>query len=295
MRTLPGKAIGQTIIIIVMVLLAFVFLFPVLFMLTNSLMSAFEVANRYTINFNPYNSFGADTPIHYAQLSLIPTWATFKQYLSLFFGSPFYLGLFFNSVMIALPAVVGQVLVAVPAAYAFEVTRFRWKEPLFFVYIVIMLLPLQVTIVPNYIVSQFFHIEKSYWAIILPAIFSPFGVFLLRQFMKGLPYEYIEAAKIDGAGNIRVLTDIVLPLMKPAIVSLIILIFIEYWNVVDQAVVFIPDSVRQPLSVYLSSMMGDNGMGMIFAASCFYMLPVVLVFLYGKEYLIEGIQLSGLK
>jgi len=130
-------------------------------------------------------------------------------------------------------------------------------------------------------------------AVILPAIFGPFGVFLLRQFLKTLPVEFLEAAKIDGAGQLRILVSIVMPLLKPAIAALALLVFIDYWNVVDQALVFITDPGLQPLSVYLGRLSGN--FGIVFAASFFYMLPALLVFLHGQEYLVEGMRMSGLK
>lgn len=176
----------------------------------------------------------------------------------------------------------GQLLVAVPAAYSLEISSFRFKEPLLFLYIVIMLLPLQVTLVPNYIMAEFLHINGSYLAVILPAVFNPFGVFLMRQYKKGLRREYIEAAKIDGAGHIRIFCNVQLPLAKSAVAALAILMFIEYWNVVDQAVVFIREPMAMPLSVFLSNMVNDSGASVIFAGSCFYILPVIRVFLYGQ-------------
>ena len=158
-----------------------------------------------------------------------------------------------------------------------------------------MLMPMQVLLVPNYFVASFLSIENSYLAIILPAIFSPFGVFLIRQYLKGLPYEYIEAAKIDGASQIKIIFYVVSPLIKPAVSALCILLFIEYWNLVDQAVVFIDKSYNEPLSVYLSKLINQD-FELVFAASCFYMILILLIFLYGQKYLVEGIQQqSGLK
>ena len=291
-----GFRIQKSITYAVLLLLSAFFLVPIVFTFTNSFMSAFEVANRYSVHFSLYNGgLEGCEGIHFAEISFAPLMATLEPYSKLLFESPHYLGLFFNSIAITVPIVLGQLIIAVPAAYAFEMHRFRFKESIFFVYIVIMLLPLQVTIVPNFIVSEWLHINGSYWPIILPAVFSPFGVFLVRQSLKGMPYEYIEAAKIDGAGVFQIFGRIILPIIKPAVAALSILTFVEYWNVVDQAVVFISKSVREPLSVYLSRMTGEDGMHMIFAASCFYMLPSVLVFLYGQEYMVEGIQLSGIK
>lgn len=273
-------------------------LIPIILTITNSFMSPFEVFRRYTQDYIPENSFGAIrdiTDIHYVEVTFIPDFVTLKQYFNLLFKNPLYMNLFWNSVKIAIPSVVGQIIIAAPAAYAFEYSKMKYKELIFLAYIVIMLMPMQVLLVPNYFVASFLSIENSYLAIILPAIFSPFGVFLIRQYLKGLPYEYIEAAKIDGASQIKIIFYVVSPLIKPAVSALCILLFIEYWNLVDQAVVFIDKSYNEPLSVYLSKLINQD-FELVFAASCFYMILILLIFLYGQKYLVEGIQQqSGLK
>lgn len=292
---MPGMKKGyQALIFLILLLLAGVFLLPIIVTAANSLMSPFEVANRYTSTVTAANGFGVSGSLHFVEISLIPDFVTIKQYLRLFFDTPLYLSLFWNSVQLTLPVVVGQLLVSVPGAYAFEMSRFRYKEALFFLYIVVMLMPLQVVLVPNYIVADFFGLTDSYWAIILPGVFNPFGMFLIRQYMKGLPKEYIEAAKIDGAGHLGILLHIVRPMIRSAMAALLILTFIEYWNLVDQAVVFIGEASREPLSAYLSRYT-DGSLDLAFAASTFYMLPALLIFLHGQADMVEGIQLSGIK
>lgn len=281
-------------IYLTLTIMAALFLFPIFVMVTNSFMSGFEIINRYTPFITPGNVFDAAFGYHYVSLSLIPDFVSFTQYAGLLFENPLYLGRFWNSVRIALPVVAGQVILSAPAAYAFEKSRFKYKEALYFVYIVVMLMPLQVALVPNYIVADFLGINGSPLAIILPGIASPFGVFLMRQYLKGLPHDYIEAAQIDGAGHLTIIFAVVTPLVKPAVAALAILCFIENWNLVEQPLIFLKDAAQEPLSVYLAYM-ADSRLDMIFAASCFYMLPTVLVFLYGQEYMVEGIQLSGIR
>jgi multiple sugar transport system permease protein len=160
-----------------------------------------------------------------------------------------------------------------------------------------MLMPLQAVLVPNYIAAAFMGIRPEYPgypAIILPGIFSPFGVFLMRQTIKAVPPEYFEAAEIDGAGNWYILFWIVLPQIKSSAAALCMLVFIEYWNVVEQAIIFIDDFTREPLSVYLSRL-ADGRMGLIFAASCLYMFPPLWFLFAGQKDLEKGIELSGLK
>ena len=288
------KIILKCIIYLMLIILACVFLLPIVVTVVNSLMSPFEIVNRYSSTVSASNGFISKGLIHFVEMSLIPGFASFKQYIKLLFDQPLYLGLFWNSVKLTFPVVAGQILVSIPGAYAFELSRFKYKEAVFFVYIVVMLLPLQVVLVPNYIVADFFNIKQSYLAIILPGVFHPFGIFLTRQFLKGLPKEYIEAAKVDGAGHFRILTLIITPMIKTAVAALAILTFVEYWNLVDQAVIFVDKAVNEPFSVYLSRLSEAN-LDIVFAASCFYMLPAVLLFLYGQENMVEGIQLSGVK
>lgn len=202
--------------------------------------------------------------------------------------------MFWNSLKITTPVLIGNVIVSAMAAFAFEHLRFKRKEAVYFAYIIVMLMPLQVLLVPNFLVADWLNIRQSYLAIILPGIFSPFGVFLVRQQLKGFPSEYFDAALVDGAGYFRFFTRIVVPCMKPTFAALTILTFVEYWNVVDQAVVFIHQTYRQPLSVYLSRMVSLD-MGMVFATSVIYMLPALLLFFAGTEQMTEGLRLSGIK
>ncbi|MCL2199939.1 MAG: carbohydrate ABC transporter permease [Defluviitaleaceae bacterium] len=289
------KILQKVLTIAFAALLAAAFAMPIFITITNSFMTGFEITNRYSITLLPANSFYAlevFPQIHFVRMSVIPDFASLGQYFALFRDVGF-MNALWNSVIITTPAVVGQLVICVPAAYAFEFCKWRHKEKLFFVYLVVMLMPLPVLLVPQFVMAGFLGISESVLAIILPAVFAPFGVFLLRQFLKTLPVEFIEAAKIDGAGQLRILVSIVVPLIKPAIAALAILVFVDYWNVVDQAIVFITDFEQQPLSVYLPRLAGS--FEIVFAASVFYMIPALLVFLHGQEYLVSGMRMSGLK
>ena len=274
---------------------AIAFVLPIVVTFTNSFMSGYEIRNRYVRDVLPSNIFytlEVFPQVHFVRMSLIPSWITVRQYLTLFIDVR-YINSLWNSVLITVPSVVGQLVVSAPAAFAFEFSSWRHKEKLFFVYVVVMLMPLPVVLVPQFVMASFLGISDSVLAVILPAVFGPFGVFLLRQFLKAFPRECIEAAKLDGAGYVRILLSIVVPLTKPALAALALLVFIDYWNVVDQAIVFITNPAREPLSVYLHRLSGN--FNIVFAASCFYMLPALFVFLHGQEYLVEGMKMSGLR
>lgn len=186
--------------------------------------------------------------------------------------NPVYLRLIWNSVALLLPILAGQFVIAPLAAYGFWQWKWKYKEGLFFVYMIVMLMPMQLTLVPHYLVTGWPGIRHSWWAIILPAMFHPLRVFLIRQQIKEFPEECLEAARLDGAGEFQIYRKII----------------------VDQAVVFIEDSYKFPMSVYLSQSLDGEAI-VYYAASVIYMLPVLFAFLMAKEYLIEGISMSGVK
>ncbi|MDR0273105.1 MAG: carbohydrate ABC transporter permease [Clostridiales bacterium] len=264
-------------------------LFPVLMVFTNSFMSGFEISTRYTHLVRPGNIFFADE-IHFVRMTLLPDFVTLSQYSELLFNNPVYIGKLWNSIALALPIVVGQLMISAPAAYAFEMSRFRYKEWVYLVYIIVMLMPLQVSLVPNFVTAQALGLADSRLAIILPGIFNPFGVFIMRQYLRNLPRDYIEAAFIDGAGHLKAFILVIAPLFKTAAAALMLLTFVENWNLVEAPHLFL-NAATEPLSVYLASADAE----IIFAASFFYLLPCVLIFLYGQEHMIQGIQLSGVK
>lgn len=271
---------------ILFVMIVIIYMAPLIITFTNSFMSSKEVERNYGISWSEEKE--------YVDINIIPDKVTLSQYAELLFDSPVYLNMFWNSVKITVPIVLGQIIVSTLAAYAFTVLKFKGKEVLFFLYIIVMLLPLQVTLMPNYIVADWFDITDSYLAIILPGIFNPFGVFLLRQFMKSMPDAYMEAAQIDGAGHGRIFLSIIIPMIKPGIAATAMLTLLDYWNLVDQAIIFIQDSEKQPLSTFLAQI--NNGdIGLAFAGSCFYAVPMLLALLYGQEHLKQGIAISGIK
>ncbi|WP_309123515.1 carbohydrate ABC transporter permease, partial [Paenibacillus sp.] len=207
---------------------------------------------------------------------------------------PNFLLLFWNSVKLTVPTIVGQAAVGTLAGFAFAKLSFPGRDKLFFVYLLTMLMPFQVTLVPNYLVADRLGLLNSYGAIVWPGVFASFGVFLMRQFMNGIPEDYLTAASIDGAGRLRAFVHIALPLAKPGIAALLLLSFADHWNMVEQPLLFLTEPLRQPLSVYLARI-AEGARGVAFAASVLYMMPMVLIFLYGEDHLVEGIQMSGIK
>ena len=235
-----------------------------------------------------------NTGKQYATFKLIPDTVTLSQYYQVLVKQNDFVFFFWNSVKIVLPIILGQLIVASMAAFAFSKLKFACKEQLFFIYIITMLMPYQVTLVPNYIIADKLNLIGNDLSIILPGVFSTFGVFLLRQFMRYIPDEYCEAAKVDGAGYFHIFLRIILPMTKAGLSSLTILLLIDNWNMVEQPIVFLNEIKDYPLSVALSQL-NQSKTGIAFAASTLYMAPLLLAFLYGENYLVEGLQLSGIK
>ncbi len=279
-------------ITIVAACFAVLFLMPIVLTITNSFMSASEISSNYGQVFATSDSGGKTYISEKVNLKFIPDMVSFSQYITVLFKSPEYLFKFWNSVILVVPIVVFQLLVASGAAFGFTRFRGKLKEIIFFIYIILMLMPYQVTLVPNYLVSEWLNILDTKWAIWLPGIFSPFAVFLLTKYMRRIPASVMEAAQIDGAGEGQIFRKICMPLCKGALCSVAILIFIDYWNMVEQPLILLSDSEMHPLSVFLSKI-NEGEVGLAFAVATIYMVPPILVFLYGEDYLVEGITYQG--
>ena len=271
---------------------AVLFLLPMVLTFTNSFMSSSEISANYGQVFAVSDTGGKIYISEKVNLKIIPDMVSLDQYVTVLLKSPDYLFKFWNSVIFVVPIVLLQLLLASLAAYSFTMYNNRWKKLLFFVYTIIMLMPYQVTLVPNYLVADWLNILDTRWAVWLPGMFSPFAVFLLTKFMRRIPTEIVEAARIDGAGEWQIFTQICLPLCRGALCSIAILVFIDYWNMVEQPLILLGDAELHPLSVFLSKINAGE-IGIAFSVACIYMIPSLLIFLYGEECLVEGITTSG--
>ena len=280
---------SRSVMFILCVIFAVIFLLPTVLTITNSFMSESEIKSNYGMIFSTTSGGYVSKTVN---LKFIPDKVTFSQYISGLVKSPDYLLKFWNSVFLVVPIVVLQVGIASVAAYSFTRWRGRIRSGIFFFYVILMLMPYQVTLVPNYLVSKWLGILNTRWAIILPGMFAPFSVFLLTKFMRRIPYALIEAAKIDGAGEWEIFTKICIPQCRSALYSITILVFIDYWTMVEQPLILLENADEQPLSVFLSSI-NSGEIGLAFAMATVYMIPTLLIFLHGEEYLVEGIANSG--
>lgn len=276
----------------VLIAFALLFVMPIVLTITNSFMTKSEIAANYGSVFSNSIDKRKSFVSKEVNLKFIPDEFSFSQYNTVLFKSPDYLFKFWNSVKLTVPIMIFQVLVSIWAAYGLSRYRRRWKEVVFFIYIILMLMPYQVTLVPNYLVADRIGLIDTYWSIWLPGIFSPFAVYMLTKYMRRIPSGIIEAAQIDGCSEWRIFWLVAFPLCKGAMASVAILIFIDYWNMVEQPIILLPTQDLHPLSVFLSKI-NTGEIGLAFAIASIYLFLPLFVFLYGEEYLIDGISFQG--
>jgi multiple sugar transport system permease protein len=266
--------------------IGFIMIFPVAVMVTNSWMGTQELQESYGA---VLGMGGGST-----SLKLLPRYPTLQPFVELLLDSPDFFVMFWNSCRQVFPVLLGQIIVGMPAAWAFGRYRFRGRRILFLLYMILMVMPFQVTMVSSYLVLSRLSLLDSHLAIILPGIFSTFPVFIMEKFFRSIPDALIEAAEVDGAGPFQVFWNVGVPLGIPGVMSSLILNFLEYWNAIEAPMTFLKTKAKIPLSLYLPEITVDQ-MGVSFAASVIMMMPAILIFLWGQEYLQQGIIASGLK
>ena len=261
--------------------------YPLIFIVLGALMGEEELFSHLSPVLVP------DVP-GFASWPLLPeSWST-KGFLTLLVGDTGYFQYFWNSMKICFGVLLGQCLVSVPGAWAFARYEFWGKRILFTLYIVFMLLPFQVLMLPSYFVLRELSLLDTLWAIILPGVFSTLPVFLLYNFFKGIPEEVMEAGRMDGASELQLFFRIGVPMGLPGISAVMILQFLEYWNLIEQPMIFLEDASKQPLSLYMPNIQIDN-ISLALAAAVVTLIPSYLVFTLGQKSLQSGIAAIGMK
>ena len=231
----------------------------------------------------------------FMQVKLAPDMFSLSQYYNILIEDMTILRYFVNSAMYAAAILLGQALLIPMMAYALSRFRFPGRDLIFFIVIMLMLLPFQVTMVPNVLTLRSMGLLDTVWAIILPMTIAPFYIFLLRQYMIGLPSEMIEAAEIDGAGTWRCFIHVVLPVCRPVLGAAVALSFADCWNLVEQPLTYLTTRTDlYPLSVVFNQLT-QKSTGVEFAGAALYTLPALLIYLYFQADILEGVQLSELK
>ncbi len=204
---------------------------------------------------------------------------------------------FFNSFFVVIWSIVGQLSFASIAAYAFAKIDFKGKNALFALFLSSMMIPGQVTIIPRFMLFKTIGLYNSLWAIILPNFFGATAMFMLRQFYMGLPDDLVEAAKIDGAGHFRIFAQIMLPLTRAAVVSMVILSFISSWNEYLSPLIFLIDEKKFVVSQIIRWYMEEDSdpTHWIMTASTLSLIPTLILFVSCQKHFVEGIASSGVK
>ena len=280
------KNINDILTTIFLLIPGLITILPIILLLTGSVMDQYELKGYLNSVFMGGSEF--------ISWKLMPDYPTFENYGNLLFLNPQFFVLFWNSIKMAAWILAGQLLIGVPAAWAFAVYKVRGSKFLFAFYVVLMLLPFQVTMLSSYLVLNRLSLLNTQLAVILPAVFSTFPIFLCYGGFRSIPDQLFEAARIDGATERFIFFKVGLPLGKSGILSAMVLGFLEYWNMVEQPMAFIEEKALWPLSLYLPEITWGRA-GFAFCASIITLIPAVFVFVMGQDYLEQGIIYSGLK
>jgi len=203
-----------------------------------------------------------------------------SQYIELLITDYTFLRYFWNSLCYALGITAACVLLSFPLGFLFAKVKFPRRNAVFFVYIIVMMLPFQATLLPNYIQLRDFGLLNTPLSLLLPQIFFPFAVFLFRQFIKSIPSETLDSAVLDTSSSVKVLFYVVFPQVRTAAIALSLMIFCDSWNMVEPVLIF---AAKNPGIHPLSVALGDLPSSVSFSASMVYMVPVLFLFLMFKE------------
>jgi multiple sugar transport system permease protein len=266
----------KTLLHVLLIAGAAITLFPLLWMLSASFMSDGEATSL---------------PPH-----LVPHAATLQQYRQLFvrlnIGHAF-----FSSAVIALTVMVGSVLFSSMAGYAFAKLRFRGRERMFGLLLTALVIPPQVGMLPLFLFMKQLHLVNTYWGAIIPSLATVFGIFLIRQFMLSIPQELLEAARLDGAGELRIYWSIALPLARPILATLATFMFMSTWNDFMWPLIILSDQAHHTLPVALANLSGEHVLDveLMMAGSVVTVLPVLALFIVLQRYYIAGLMAGSVK
>lgn len=274
------RTVKDTLLYILTAFVILFLLFPLLFMACGSFMGAKEVSA---------NLFAGEGS--FARLHLLPDSFTLEQYYSALFQTPIFWRNFWNTIRLSLPILCGVVVTAPLCGYGLAKFRFPGRRVILFFYLILMMLPYQVTLVPNFLVLGSTHLLGSRAGVILPNIFTTFGCYLMTQFAEKIPTELLENARLEGLGEWKIFWYIALPQLKSGVAALAVLNLIDTFNMVEQPLVLLQDPRKQPLSVSLAYL-SSSEVSIAFVCGIIFILPLILVFLLGKEPLIKGISES---
>ena len=261
---------------IILWLFALLFALPLIWMILASLKSSSEVFSRNWLpavwKWENYKTVWTDTTV-----SLLRS--------------------FVNSIVIVVLGTGGQIIISSLSAYAFAKVNFKGKNIVFTLFLASMTIPVQATIIPRFILFYEIGLYNNLWSLILPSWFGVTSIFLLRQFYMGLPTDLMDAAKVDGAGHLRIFWQIMMPLTKPAMVSSAVLSFITIWNDYLSALIFLVNKKTYTVALAVRYWLFDDAQRyeLTMASAASTIIPVVILFIFCQKYFVEGIATSGVK
>jgi multiple sugar transport system permease protein len=230
--------------------------------------------------------------------SIFPDSFKFTSYVELFKSNINVLALFKNSIITTVAIVLAQVINCPMAGYAFARLNFKGRKSLFYLLLVSLMIPIQVIIIPLYIVISKLRMLNNLLSVILPCCFNAFGVFLFRQSFLDIPKDYEHSARIDGAGYFRTYLNIMLPQVKTTIITLVIISFNFAWNLYFTPLIFLTKLVKMTLPIglaFLKGYMASGNVSVIMASVSLAVLPIMVIFIYAQKYVVEGLTTSGIK
>ncbi|WP_055106210.1 carbohydrate ABC transporter permease [Paenibacillus ihumii] len=242
-------------------------------------------------------SFKSPADVFKYPVEWIPSALNWEHHVKVWSGKDSFAQYYLNSLKISSISVIGAVLLSSLAAYGFSRIEFKGRNAMFLVYLSMMMVPPQVLFVPKFIMFEWAGIYNTHWALILPGMFTIFGVFMMRQFFMSVPAEISEAAFIDGAGHFRIFFRLILPLAKPALATLAIIDFSWHWNDYENALVFLISQNLYTVPLGLQNFILENNVdynGMMAAATA-GIIPMIIVFLIGQKYIIQGVSSAAVK
>ena len=277
-NTKRRRKVGNTIAFVVAALIGVLFFVPFAWMVSSSLKDLSEI---YT--FPP---------------KFLPEQIKWSNYADAWNALPFDT-FFVNSLIVATVTTVGVILTCSLAGYSFARLRYPGRDKIFLAYLATLMIPFPVLMIPLFIIMKNLQLVDTLWSLILPAIFTPAGTFLMRQFILSLPKELEEAARVDGCGFFGIYWRIVLPLMKPVIATLGIFTFLGSWNEFLWPLITISsiDNKTLPLglTMFQSRLAGRTPWNQVMASATFSIIPVLIIFVLGQKYYVKGIVTTGIK
>lgn len=242
------------------------------------------------------SSFKNNNEIFTYPIQWIPEIFRVSNYKEVWSKIPF-LTYYLNTVKLSVIVTLGQVLTCSLAAYSFSKLKYPGRDKIFLCYLATLMVPWHAIMIPQFIIIKNFGLNDSHWSLILINLFSAFGVFLLRQFMLGIPEELSEAARMDGCGNFKIYSRIVLPMCKPGIATLVVFTFNFMWNDYMAPMIYLTSDQLKTIQIGLASFRSQYGSeyGLIMAGTVCALIPMLIIFCVGQKYLVEGIAFSGLK